>query len=221
MSKMSKLAKSSNTKAFQEVGRKSAEKANAVVLKNIADEDLIDYPRNNEDLSDTTDLENSIDEIGFTDPIEVTTFGQPEGKFMIVSGHRRRVAGRNKGMEFFPSIIKTFNSDEEVHNYVLLSNSQRDTAKDPLLFCKRYKMHEEYLKSKGFKGSIVSEIAKRLGVSKQQAERYAQMNKVISPIWDMVKDDLVGMSSVLPLATLSTSEQAEVLEIFNDCIADN
>jgi len=217
---MKKLAGANSTKAFDEVGKKSAEKANVVVLKNIADEDLIDYPANNEDLLDTADLENSIEEVGFTDPIEVTSFNQPEGKFMIVSGHRRRVAGRNKGVKFFPSIVKSFNDENELQNYVLLANAHRDSSKDPLLYCKRYKLHEEYLKSINFKGSIISEVAKRLGVSSSQAERYKSMSKVISPVWDMVRDDVVGMSSVTPLAILPLSEQELVLEIFNQYLAN-
>jgi len=47
------------------------------------------------------------------------------------------------------------------------------------------------------------------------------MNRVIAPVWDMVRDDLVGMSSVLPLATFSELEQAEILTILNDCIAND
>ena len=70
---------------------------------------------------------------------------------MIVSGHRRRRAGVKCGVELFPCIVKSFTGDKEVHNYVLLANSQRDSAKDPLLFCSRYKMHEEYLKTDKFK----------------------------------------------------------------------
>lgn len=207
-----------SAKTIKAVAQASNEKANVITVKMVSDENLVDYAKNNEDITNTADLENSMKELGFTDPIEATDFGMEEGKYTIVSGHRRRMAGRNVGIKTFPVIVKRFKSEEEVRNYVLLANSQRDSAKDPLLFCKRYKMHEEYLKEAKFKGSVREEIAKRLGISTQQADRYNQMNKVILPVWDMIRDEKVGMSSVLPMATLTETEQEEVLTIFNEAL---
>ena len=193
---MGKFDKAKSVQAVKEVAKASNEKANLITIKYFKDEDLLDYPRNNEDIENTEDIEKSIEELGFTDPLEITDFGAPDGKYYIVSGHRRRCAGRKKGMKEFPCIVRRFKADEEVYNYVLHSNAQRDSAKDPLLFAKRYKMHEEYLKEIGFKGSMAEEVAKRLGLKKAQADRYKQMNKVILPIWDMVRDGMVGMSSI-------------------------
>jgi len=100
---------------------------------------LIDYPNNGEDILYTADLENSINELGFTDPIEVTDYKMPDGQYMILSGHRRRAAGVKCGMTLFPCIIKTFENEKDIQNNVLLANSQRDSEKDPLLYCNRYK----------------------------------------------------------------------------------
>lgn len=202
-----------NNKTFENVARVSEEKAQVIVVKMIPNENLNDYPNNREDVIDTADLENSIKQLGFTDPIEVTSFGQPEGEYMIVSGHRRRQAGVKVGIKVFPCIVKSFSSKYDVENYVLLANSQRDSAKDPLLFCKRYKMHEEYLKSTYYGGNIREEIAKRLGLSIQQADRYNAMNKVILPVWELVRQEAVSMSAVLPMASHSEEEQAEIFDL--------
>lgn len=207
-----------NNKKIEAVAKKSNESANVITVKMIGSDDLLDYPKNNEDISQTEDLELSMKQNGFTDPIEVTTFGCDDGKYMIVSGHRRRAAGVKVGISTFPCIVKTFKNEADVFNYVLLANSQRDSAKDPLLFCKRYKMHEECLKEAGFKGNVREEIAKRLGLSVQQADRYNQMNKIILPVWDMVRDEIVGMSSVLPMSKFFPEHQEEIVDIFNQCI---
>ena len=45
----------------------------------ISNDDLLDNPKNAEDITDTADLEASIQEIGFVDPIDVTPFGAPDG----------------------------------------------------------------------------------------------------------------------------------------------
>ena len=196
----------------------SAKKANVITLKNISNADLIDYPNNQEDTENTTDIENSIDEIGFIDPIEVTDFNMPDGKFMIVSGHRRRAGGVKRGIDIFPCFLKHFESESEVRNYVLLANSHRDSSKDPLLMPKRVKMHFEYLTSIKFKGSKREEVAKRLGVSASQVDRYNDMNSVILPIWDMVRNDIVSISGVSPLASRTPEQQEEIYLMMKDCL---
>ena len=122
------------------------------------------------------------------------------------------------GFTYFPCIVKHFESDAEVENYVLFSNSQRDSGKDPLLYAKRYIRHAEYLKGIGFSGSIREEVAKRLGLSVQNADRYAAMSKIISPVWDMVQNEVCGISSVQPLASHTPEEQAEIHKMMQEAI---
>lgn len=213
---MGKFDRAGAGKRFDEIGKKDAEKASVIMLQNISTEDLLDNPENGEDVDFTEDLEKSMEENGFTDPIEVTDFGQEEGKYMILSGHRRRSAAVKVGITMFPCLVRHFKDRLEVKNYMLSSNAQRDSARDPFLMSKRYKMHEQYLLEAGFKGSVRDEVAKRLGISTQQADRYNSMNKVILPIWDMVRAETIGMSSVQPMASHSEEEQAEILEIIRE-----
>lgn len=212
------FAKANTTKIISDVAMVSKTSANVATIKMIHTDNLVDYPKNHEDINNTIDLENSIRELGFTDPIEVTAFGMEDGKYMIVSGHRRRAAGVKVGLDTFPCIVRNFSNENEVRNYVLLANSQRDSSKDPLLYCARYKMHEEYLRESNFEGNVREEIAKRLGISVQQADRYNQFNKIILPVWDMVRAELVGMSSVLGMATHPESEQFEILSMLNEAL---
>lgn len=210
---MAKKFNNANTAKAFDAAKKSSLKADVITVKMIANEDLLDYPHNHEDVTDTADLENSIKELGFTDPIEVTSFGQSDGKYMIVSGHRRRSAGVKCGISAFPCIVKPFDSESQIANYVLLANSQRDSAKDSLLFMKRYKLHEVYLTNSGFDGNFRSEIAKRMGLSVQQADRYAAMSQLIVPILDLIQSEEVGMSSVMPIAPHTVEEQQEIYDI--------
>lgn len=214
------FGKAGNVATFEKVGKKAAEKAQVAVIQNISVLDLVDNPENGEDITRTEDLELSIQENGFTDPLEVTDFGMEPGKYMILSGHRRRAAGVKTGMVIFPALIRHFECKNDMVNYMLLSNSQRDSAKDPFLFSKRYKMHEQYLKDSGFTGNKREEIAKRLGLSIQQADRYNTMNKVILPVWDMVSAEKVGMSSVLPMASHNEAEQEEIYGIMQEALSD-
>ena len=207
-------------KAVANAKKVEQEKAQVVALQNISNDNLIDNPKNGEDISFTADLEESMKQNGFTDPMEVTDFGMESGKYMILSGHRRRQAGiKVFGKEFFfPCIVRHFDNAEQVQNYTLMANAQRDSAKDPCLFCARYKLHEEYLESIGFRGSKREEIAKRLGISAQQADRYNNMNKIILPVWDMVRAEIVGISSVQPMAKHTKEEQLVIYNIMQSAV---
>lgn len=215
---MGKFDKAGVNKSFKEVGKKADEKATVITIQNIKTENLLDDPENGEDVTFTEDLEISMKENGFTDPLEVTDFGQEAGKYMILSGHRRRTAGLKVGYTIFPCLVRHFDNENSVKNYRLSSNAQRDSAKDPFLFSKRYKMHEQYLIESGFKGNIREEVARRLGLSVQQADRYNTMNKIILPVWDMIRNEIVGMSSVQPMASHSEAEQKEIFSIMEEAL---
>lgn len=214
------FSKSAGVKQFENTKKVEQEKAQVITLQNIRAENLIDNPKNGEDITMTADLEESMKQNGFTDPLEVTDFGMEPGKYMILSGHRRRASGvKVFGEDFvFPCLVRHFKTAQEVQNYTLMANNQRDSAKDPCLFAIRYRMHEDYLKSISFKGSKREEIAKRLGLSVQQVDRYKAMNKVILPVWDMVRAEQVGMSSVIPMAAISEEEQTDVYNIMQEAL---
>ena len=195
-------------------------KSEIVRIINVPDEKLIDYPYNNEDIDYTEDLETSMKENGFTDPLEITDFKMDEGFYMIVSGHRRRMAGRKSGYGYFPCIVKHFQSEQEMKNYILMSNSYRNTENDPLLYAKRYVMHEAYLNEFNFKGDKATEIAKRLGMSRANALRYHQMSKVIVPMWVMVRQEQVGWTNVLFMHKYSEEEQLEIYNMFQQSLAN-
>lgn len=57
-----------------------------------------------------------------------------------------------------------------------------------------------------------------MGLSVQQADRYNTMNKIILPVWDMVRAETVGMSSVQPMASHSEEEQKEIFVIMEEAL---
>ena len=192
----------------------------------VLDVGVIDaYVDNNEDVNNIDDLIKSMTENGFTDPIEVTNYGCKDGRYMILSGHRRYTAWTelNNGKQPIKCIVvdaAKFKSDADVKNYVLMANSQRDSAKDPMLLVKRYREHEKYLNDIGFGGNIRDEIANRLGISTQQADRYKTLGKCIPEIQQMVADEIIGMSIPQPIAPLDINDQKKFYAIMQDAIAD-
>lgn len=215
------MARKSVFDRIDEVAKDIEIKSEIIRIVNIPDEDLIDYPDNNEDVEYTEDIELSMEKCGFFDPLHVTDFNMEDGKYMILAGHRRRRAAIKKGYTYMPCIIRHFSSMEEFKTYNFMANLQRNPDRNPLMYCERYKQREKFLKEIGFKGSYTKELATMLGVSVKTVERYKQMNKVILPVWDMVQNEQVGMSSVLFMATYDEEEQKEIYTILMDMVKQN
>ena len=211
-----KFANSKSFEAFEDIEQLSREKASIDMIKLIDSTDLVNYINNDEDIEDTADLELSIEELGFIDPIEVTDYNMKKGKYVILSGHRRRNAGVKQGYTSFPCIVKSFNTDKEVENYVLMANSQRDSSKDVLLIANRYRKHKDYLFSVGKTTDFRDEIAKRLNLSPKQADRYYRLLSVIPEALHLIRTERAGMSSIVKMSTYSNESQYEILHMMLD-----
>lgn len=214
---MSKKTFGKNKDVFQEVGKISETKGKVPAIVILPNDKLVDYP-NNIEIGSIDDLKASISEQGFTTPIEITNFGHTDDRYTIVSGHRRREAGVSEGYTHFPCIIRDFKNKNDLEKAVLLGNNQRDTSKHPGFMSELYNKTFEYLTATSYKGDKGKETARLLGLSRSHGDRYSQFRRIIEPIKQLVYDEILGMSSVTPLCTLSPEEQEDLLNIFTDCI---
>lgn len=217
--------KAGQVASFSSVGKESSKFSQVPPIMMLHNEDILDYPHNDEDISDIKDIVTSIKTFGFTDPIEVTDFGMDEGKYMIVSGHRRRAAGTACGINEFPCIlIKLPVSDkpnyDPIADYVLMANSQRDSGKDPLLLVRRYKRHKALLVSQGIP-DFRKQLAERMGISVATASRLEAVSQLIPTALKFIEDDVVGMSSICSLNQFSETEQEEICKIISECSEAN
>lgn len=209
--KNSKLAAMVNT-----VAKNSFEKANEKKVIWIKDEDLLDNPLNDEDLSYTEDIEEHIKTEGFRYPITVTKFGvREESKYYIISGHRSRRAGRNLGKTEFPCIIEDYASETEMYHAVLTGNTRRN--RDPLDIVMRYIKWEKYLDMSGYKGNRNEKIAKCLGVSIKQGEKYRAFSKIIPEFWELVRNKDAAKDGLYRLGAKSEEEQKGIYDFFIEC----
>lgn len=209
------FSKAGLNKNIEKVKKISAEKAQLPIIRIIDNENLVDNPYNKEDISFTDDLVESIKTIGFIDSIDVTDFNMEDGKYMILSGHRRRAAGVKAGVASFPCVIRHFDSEDYMKDFLLLANNYRNTDQDPLLMCKRFQSWKARLTEQGVK-NYTSEAAKKLGLSDSQASRYDAFGRIIPEVQDLVARNICGMSAVVKMAQLSEQEQGEIYNILVD-----
>lgn len=166
-------------------------------------------------------LIESVAETGIIAPIIVRP--AENGKYEIVSGHRRKYACEYLGIETVPTIVKDLDRNEAVI-FLVDSNLQRENIL-PSEKAFAYKMKLEALKHQG-KTSVQVEqklsrtiVAESCGVSDAQIQRYIRLTNLIPSILDMVDEKRIAFTPAVELSYLLPEEQTMLLSEmeYNDC----
>lgn len=76
-----------------------------------------------------------------------------------------------------------------------------------------YKEIYSNLEESGFSGNKRVEVAKRMGMSQAQADRYNAFGNLLPEIQNLMREHEVGMSSLLKISTHTYYEQKEIYDI--------
>lgn len=188
--------------------------------------DISDFPKHpfkiNNDLN-YEELKNSIIESGVLVPTIVRK--KEDGKYEMLSGHRRKKICEEQGIKKIPCIVKDV-SDEESIILMIDSNLQRDKIL-PSEKALAYKMKYEAIKHQGKTsdplGSKLSieDIVKDTNDSATQIRRYIRLNYLIPELLQLVDDTVLkdkratltmGLRPAVELSYLSKDDQELVYE---------
>lgn len=161
----------------------------------------------------------SIKQIGVVSPLIVRP--DPEGRFEILSGHRRLHAAQLAGLETVPVIVKEMDDDAAII-FMVDSNLQRENIL-PSERAFSYKMKLEAMKHQGQRGDLtsdqvgqkswaVNQLADDANESKTQVQRFIRLTNLIPEILEMVDEKKIAFNPAVELSYLKTSEQKEFLE---------
>lgn len=193
-------------------------------IKNIKLTDLVSAPNNPFKITMDEEMERlieSISETGVIAPIIVRP--TDNGKYEIVSGHRRKFACEYLGIESVPTIIKELNRNEAVI-FLVDSNLQRENIL-PSEKAFAYKMKLEAIKHQG-KATFRQVVGKYESANEisetesgRQIQRYIRLTNLIPPILDMVDEKRIAFTPAVELSYLTPEEQQMLLTEmeYNDC----
>jgi ParB family chromosome partitioning protein len=173
---------------------------------------------------DMDQLVQSVKERGIITPI--TLRQKEDGRYEIVSGHRRKKACELAGLDTVKAEIKELTRDEAII-LMVESNFQRSTIL-PSEKGFAYKMRLEAMKrlpgrpSKENSGPVVQnfsrdQIGENVGESGRQISRYIRLTELIPEIRDLVDDGKIALRPAVELSYLCPDEQnclAEQIKYF-------
>jgi len=186
-------------------------------------DDFPDHPFKVKIDEDMDQLVQSIKERGIITP--VTLRPKEDGRYEIVSGHRRKKACEIAGLDTVKAEVREMSRDEAII-LMVESNLQRSTIL-PSEKAFSYKMRLEAMKRQAGRptqdnyspvgnnslGTKSSEImADEVGESRNTIFRYIRLTELISPLLDLVDEGRIAFRPAVELSYLKKEEQEDLLE---------
>lgn len=170
-------------------------------------------------------LVQSVKERGVIVPI--TLREKADGRYELVSGHRRKKACELAGFDTIRAEIRDLTRDEAII-LMVESNLQRSVIL-PSEKAFSYKMRLEAMKrlpgrpakeksvpvGPNFGERSNRQLSDEVGDSTTQIKRYIRLTELIPPLLDMVDDGRIGMRPAVELSYLSKESQTELAEMIS------
>lgn len=186
-------------------------------------DDFPDHPFKVKLDEDMDQLVASVKERGIITP--VTLRQKEDGRYELVSGHRRKKACELAGLDSIKAEVKELTKDEAII-LMVESNLQRSTIL-PSEKAFSYKMRLEAMKrqagrpakdnyspvgnnSLGTKSS--DEMADQVGESKNTIFRYIRLTELVPALLDLVDEGRIALRPAVELSYLNKSEQEDLVE---------
>ena len=185
-------------------------------------DDFPDHPFQVRLDEDMDQLVESVKDRGIITPI--TLRKKEDGRYEIVSGHRRRKACELAGLETVPAEIKDLTRDEAII-LMVESNLQRSTIL-PSEKAFSYKMRLDAMARQAGRPTkenltpVVSnseklrtneELGEQVGESREQIRRYIRLTWLVPELLQMVDEGKIALRPAVELSYLNDWEQRDLL----------
>ena len=168
---------------------------------------------------DMEQLVESIRRNGVMTPATVRL--KEDGRYELISGHRRKKACELAGLETLKCEIKELTRDEAII-VMVESNLQRSTIL-PSEKAFAYKMRLEAMDRQGQRSDLTStpmvsksrsneELADKVGESREQIRRYIRLTELVPEILQMVDDRQIAFRPAVEISYLPEEQQYTLLE---------
>ena len=178
-----------------------------------------DHPFKVIDDESMMDTVQSIREHGILLPLIARPM--PDGKYEIVSGHRRSHAGKLAGLETVPVIVRELDDDAAV---ILMvdSNLQRENIL-PSERAFAFKMKLEAMKHQGQRNDLSlcqvgtrsradEKLTQSVNESAQTIQRYIRLTELLPELLDLVNERKFAFNSAVEVSYLNPEEQGWLAE---------
>lgn len=200
----------------------SREEASLSKIRDIPVSEIDEFPDHPFKVFIDEDMEQLVDSIkrnGVMTPATVRL--KEDGRYELISGHRRKKACELAGLETLKCEVKDLSRDEAII-VMVESNLQRSTIL-PSEKAFAYKMRLEAMKRQGERTDLTSapmvqkltsreKIAEKSGDSHEQVRRFIRLTELVPEILQMVDDRQIAFRPAVEISYLPEEQQYTLLE---------
>ena len=206
----------------------SREEAKLSKIRDIPIAEIDEFPDHPFKVLMDEDMEQLVDSIkrnGVMTPATVRV--KEDGRYELISGHRRKKACELAGFETLKCEVKELTRDEAII-VMVESNLQRSVIL-PSEKAFAYKMRLEAMKRQGERSDLTSspmgtklrsdaELAEKVGESRNQIQRYIRLTELVPEILQMVDERQIAFRPAVEISYLTEEQQYTLLEAmeYND-----
>ncbi len=168
------------------------------------------------------ELTDSISEHGILNPLLVRPLEGEDGKYEIISGHRRFYAAQKLGMRKVPCTVHFI--DRDAATVMMVDSNCQRTELLPSEKAKAYKMKMDAIKR--MPGRKPAEnvspvetqkrsseiIAKEAGESRAQIDRYIRLTYLVPELLQYVDEGKIGMRPAVEMSYLDEDTQRDIVD---------
>ena len=184
-----------------------------------------DFPEHPFMVKDDESMEQLIHNIemnGILNPIIARK--KEDGRYEVVSGHRRKHACSRLGITDIPVIVRELSQDEAVIEMVD-SNLQREYIL-PSEKAHAYKMKMDAMKRQGKRTDLTLSpvgtklrtdevIAQEAGESRNQIQRYIRLNELTPELLEFVDEGKIGLRPAVEISYLQEEQQRDLVDFID------
>lgn len=212
---------------------KSRAEANLSRIREIPISEIDEFPDHPFKVLMNEDMEQLVESVSRSGVMTPATVRQKEdGRYELISGHRRKKACELAGLETLKCEVKELTHDEAII-VMVESNLQRSVIL-PSEKAFAYKMRLEAMKRQGERSDLtspplveksagkealsVSKIGKDTGDSHEQVRRFIRLTELVPEILQMVDERQIAFRPAVEISYLSEEQQYTLLEAmgYND-----
>ena len=200
--------------------QKQRDEAKLEKVQNISIDLIDEFPNHPFKVIDNEEMENLVDSIKESNGVLVPTIvrKKEDGRYEMISGHRRMRASQLLGLDTIPSIVKNL-TDDEATIIMVDSNIQREKLL-PSEKAFAYKMKLDAIKHQGkstFRQSVGKlessyVLGEEIGESGRTIQRYIRLTYLIPELLDMVDEERIAMGPAISISYLNEDFQNALLD---------
>ena len=206
----------------------SRAEANLSKIRKIPISEIDEFPDHPFKVLMNEDMEQLVESVSRSGVMTPATVRQKEdGRYELISGHRRKKACELAGLETLKCEVKELTHDEAII-VMVESNLQRSVIL-PSEKAFAYKMRLEAMNRQGERSDLTSsplgtklrsdaELAEKVGESRNQIQRYIRLTELVPEILQMVDERQIAFRPAVEISYLSEEQQYTLLEAmgYND-----